>query len=184
MQENLIMTIKINSYILRDKTKNKMIELTSRTIKIKTEYGFKLCLDKRDKNIRHGIPCKGKECYLDTTKSECKENEKYIGTFRAHHQYTSIPSVRDLSDGYLSLMNCIGNFEGIKCFKRKKEDFDVSEYNEIRLADDKENFFRSKRDRFDAHEITYTEFKEELEKYEKEINRLVNSYFRVINITK
>ena len=72
------MTTKINSYILQDKTKNKMIELTSRAIKIKTEYGFKLCLDKRDKNIRHGIPCKGKECYLDTTKSECKENEKYL----------------------------------------------------------------------------------------------------------
>ena len=39
-------------------------------------------------------------------------------------------------------------------------------------------------DRLKAKEITNKEFKEESEKYRKEVDRLVNSYFKVINITK
>ena len=67
------MTTKINSYILPDKTKNDMIEVISRSIRSKIEYGFNLCLDKEN-NIRPGKLCEGTKCHLDTAESVCKEN--------------------------------------------------------------------------------------------------------------
>ena len=177
------MLIKINSYILPDKTKNEMIDTVSKTIRSKTEHGFKLCLDKKDNNIRSGKLCKGKKCYIETAEFECKENEKPVGVFHTHIK-TLNPSVSDLAIGYSNDMNCIGSYEGIRCFKRKREDFDALEYAEIRLAENRENFMRWELDRLEAKEITNKEYKEELEKYRKEIDRLTNSYFRVININK
>lgn len=179
----ILMTTKINSYILSDRTKSEMIDTISRSIRSKTEHGFKLCLDKKDNNIRPGKLCKGKRCYIETAEFECKENEKPVGIFHTH-QKTLDPSSSDLSVGYLNDMNCIGSFEGIRCLKRKREDFDALEYADIRLAENREHFMRWELDRLEAKEITYREYKEEVEKYRKEINRLVNSYFRVINITK
>jgi hypothetical protein len=81
-------------------------------------------------------------------------------------------------------MNCIGSFEGIKCFKRKREDLDALEYADIRLAENREHFMQWETDRLKAKEITNKEFKEESEKYRKDVDRLVNSYFRVIDIMK
>ena len=107
------MTTKINSYILPDKTKNEMIDTISRSIKSKTEHGFKLCLDKKDNNIRPGKLCKGRKCYIETAEFECKENEKPVGMFHTH-QKTLNPSASDLSVGYLNDMSCIGSFEGIR----------------------------------------------------------------------
>lgn len=176
------MLTKINSYILPDKTKKEMVDAISKTIRSKTEHGFKLCLNK-DNNIRPGKLCKGRKCYIETAEFNCKENEKPVGVFHTHIK-TLNPSVSDLAIGYSNDMNCIGNYEGIRCFKRKREDFDALEYAEIRLAENRENFMRWELDRLETKEITYKEYKEELEKYRKEINRLTNSYFRIININK
>jgi len=177
------MSTKINSYNLLEETKRTMIDTIGKSIRSKTEHGFKLCLDKKDNNIKPGKLCKGRKCYIETTEFECKENEKPVGVFHTHIK-TLNPSVSDLAVGYSNDMNCIGNYEGIRCFKRKREDFDALEYAEIRLAENKENFMRWELDRLEAKEITYKEYKEEEEKYRKEIDGLVNSYFRVINITK
>lgn len=176
------MTTKINSYILPDETKNEMIHVISRSIRYKTEHGFNLCLDKEN-NIRPGKLCEGTKCLLDIAESECKENEKSVGIFHTH-QKTLNPSIRDLAVGYLNGMNCIGSFEGIKCFKRKREDLDTLEYADIRLAENREHFMQWETDRLKAKEITNKEFREESEKYRKEVYRLVNSYFKVVNITK
>lgn len=180
---NNSMTTKINSYILPKETKNEMISAVSRSIRSKTEHGFKLCIYKKDNNIRPGKLCAGKRCYIETAEFQCKENEKPVGIFHTHIK-TLNPSASDLAIGYSNEMNCIGSYEGIRCFKRKREDFDALEYAEIRLAENKEYFMRWELDRLENKEITYKEYKEELEKYKKEINRLVDSYFRVINITK
>lgn len=169
------MTTKINSYILPDKTKNDMIDTVSRSIISKTEYGFKLCLDKKDNNIRPGKLCKGRRCHIDSAEFESKDNEKPVGIFHTH-QKTLNPSASDLSVGYLNDMNCIGSFEGIRCFKRKRENFDALEYAEIRLAEN----MKWELDRLEVAK----EYKEEVEKYRKEINRLVDSYFRIIDIKK
>lgn len=177
------MTTRINSYILPDKTKSEMVDAISRTIRSKIEHGFKLCLDKKDNNVRPGKLCKGRKCYIETAEFECEENEKPVGIFHTH-QKTLNPSVSDLSGGYLNNMNCIGSYEGIRCFKRKREDFDALEYADIRLVENKEQFIRWELDRLEAKEITYKEYKEEVEKYRKEIDRLVNSYFRIIDIKK
>lgn len=176
-------TTKINSYNLLEETKRVMIDAIGKSIRSKTEHGFKLCLDKKDNNIKPGKLCKGGKCHIETAEFECKENEKPVGTFHTHLK-TLNPSVSDLAIGYSDDMSCIGSYEGIRCFKRKREDFDALEYAEIRLAENKENFMRWELDRLEAKEITYKEYKEELEKYRKEIDGLVDSYFRVINITK
>lgn len=176
------MATKINSYILPDKTKSDMIDTISRSIRSKLEHGFNLCLDK-DNNIRPGKLCKGKKCSMETAEFECKEDEKTIGAFHTH-QTSPDPSVRDLAVGYLGGMTCIGNYQGIKCYKRKKEDHDVLEYADIRLTENREHFIKWELDRLEAKEISNKEFKEEVEKYRKEINRLVDSYFRVIDIKK
>ncbi len=117
---------------------NDMIDTIGKSIRSKTEHGFKLCLDKKDNNIIPGKLCKGRKCYIETAEFECKENEKPVGIFHTH-QKTLNPSSSDLSVGYLNDMNCIGSFEGIRCFKRKREDFDALEYAEIRLAENREH---------------------------------------------
>lgn len=177
------METKINSYILSDTTKNEMIDTISKSIRSKIEYGFKLCLNEKGGYIKSGKLCKGERCYIDTAKSECKENEKPVGIFHTH-QKTLNPSSRDLSVGYLEGMNCIGSFEGIRCFKRKREDLDALEYAKIRLAENREMFLRWELDRLEAKEITRREYEEEVEKYRKEMNILTDSYFKVINIKK
>ncbi len=176
------MSIKINSYTLPKETKNEMVDIIGMSIKSNIEHGFKLCLDK-DNNIRQGKLCKGKECSIESTEFECKENEKPVGIFHTHQKSLN-PSVRDLAVGYLNGMNCIGSFEGIKCFKRKREDLDALEYAEIRLIEDKEKFIKFERGRWLAKEITNKAFKEEVEKYRKDVDKLVNSYFRIIDIMK
>lgn len=173
---------KIYPYILQNKTKNKMIELIDRSIKTKAEYGFKLCLNERDKNIRSGTPCKGKYG-LDTTTSQCKENEKPVGIFHTQ-RYMSTLSIQDLHDIHSNLISCIGNYEEIKCFKRKKEYFDSSEYDEIRHAENLKSLVELEHKRYHAHEITYTEYREKETKYEKEMDRLINSYFDIVSIKK
>ncbi len=176
------MTTKINSYNLLEETKKAMIYTIGTSIRSKLEHGFNLCLDK-DNNIRPGKLCKGKKCSMETAEFECKEDEKTIGAFHTH-QTSPDPSVRDLAVGYLGGMTCIGNYQGIKCYKRKKEDPDALEYADIRLIEDREHFIKWELDRLEAKEITNKEFKEEVEKYRKEVDRLTNSYFRVININK
>lgn len=176
------MVTKINSYILPDNTKNEMINVIGMSIRSKVEHGFNLCLD-NDNNIKSGKLCKGGRCYMETAEFECKEDEKPIGTFHTH-QASSDPSVRDLAVGYFGKMTCIGSYQDIKCYKRKKEDFDALEYAEIRLREDREKFIKLEHDRWLAREITDKEYREEVEKYKKEVNRLVNSYFRVIDIPK
>lgn len=177
------MTTKINSFYLSEKTKNEMIDVIGRSIKSNIEYGFKLCLDKKDNNIIPGKLCKGEKCSIESAEFECKENEKSIGIFHTH-QKSLIPSVSDLSVGYLNTMNCIGSYEGIRCFKRKKEDMDALEYADIRLAENKENFMKIEHNKWMTKKITDKEYKTEYEKYKKEIDKLVNSYFRVIDIMK
>ena len=176
------MVIKINSFNLPDKTKDEMIDAIGISIRSKLEHGFNLCLDK-DNNIRPGKLCKGKKCSMETAEFECKEDEKTIGTFHTH-ETSPDPSIRDLAVGYLSGMTCIGNYQGIKCYKRKKDDHDASEYAEIRLSEGHEQFIKSKHDRWLAKKITGKEFTEEIQKYKKEVNRVVNSYFRIIDIMK
>lgn len=176
------MVTKINSYILPDKTKNEMVGIIGRSIRSKLEHCFNLCLDK-DNNIRSGKLCKGKKCSMETTEFECKEDEKTVGTFHTH-ETSPDPSIRDLAIGYLGGMTCIGNYQGIKCYKRKKEDPDALEYAEIRLKENMEQFIKFEHNKWLAKKITDKEYKEEVEKYRKEVNILVNSYFRVIDIMK
>lgn len=166
---------KIGSYFLSDNTKHKMLELSRRSARTKTEQCFKLCLNDKDKNITSGIPCQGE----DISKSECKKDEKYIGTFYAHTRYTFNPSIEDLRNGYLDLMSCVGIINDIKCFKRKKEDFDISEYNDIKLVENKKNLSI-----LNSKEAYGTEYSKELEIHRKEIKRLIDSYFDVINIKR
>lgn len=173
-------TSKINSYNLPQETKNKMVELISKTIKYKTEHGFNLCLDKNN-NIRHGKLCKGRKCSIETAKFECKKDEKIIGIFHTH-KISLLPSVSDLHLNYLGGINCIGSYEGIKCFKRKKEELDASEYADIRLTENREQFLKWSYDRLKSKDITEKEYRSEYEKYRNEINRLVNSYFNVIDV--
>lgn len=176
------MTTKINSFNLPDRTKVEMIDVIGMSIRSKLEHGFNLCLDK-DNNIRSGKLCKGKKCSMETAEFECKEDEKTIGTFHTH-ETSPDPSIRDLAVGYLGGMTCIGNYQGIKCYKRKKEDHDALEYAEIRLGEGHEQFIKSKHEKWLAKKITGKEFIEEIQKYKKEVNRLVNSYFRIIDIPK
>jgi len=176
------MTTKINSYIIPDNTKNEMINVIGMSIRSKLEHGFNLCLDK-DNNIRPGKLCKGKKCSMEIAEFECKEDEKTVGTFHTH-EISPDPSIRDLAIGYLGGMTCIGNYQGIKCYKRKKEDLDALEYAEIRLKEDREQFIKFEHERWLTKKITDKEFKEEVEKYKKEVSGLVNSYFRVIDIPK
>lgn len=173
---------KINSFNLPDKTKVEMIDAIGISIRTKLEHGFNLCLDKEN-NIRPGKLCKGKKCSMETAEFECKEDEKTIGTFHTH-KTSPDPSVRDLAVGYLGGMICIGNYRGIKCYKRKKENHDALEYAEIRLRERGEQFIKSELDRYMAKKIAYKEYKEEVEKYIKDVNGLVNSYFRIIDIPK
>jgi hypothetical protein len=82
----------IGPYPLQNRTKDKMMELIDRSRAKKMEYGFKLCLNERDRNIRSGTPCKGKDCIPDAAASQCMENEKPVGIFYTHH--TSKPSLK------------------------------------------------------------------------------------------
>jgi len=178
----IAMPTKINSYILPKETKYKMIDTIGISIRSKLEHGFNLCLDKDD-NIRPGKLCKGKKCSMETYQFECKEDEKTVGAFHTHHTSPD-PSIRDLAIGYLGGITCIGNYQGIKCYKRKKEDPDGLEYAEIRVAENKEHFLKMQLGLLHAKEITRKELEEDVTKYKKEVNRLVNSYFRVIDIKK
>jgi hypothetical protein len=174
------MTTKINSYVLPKDTKNDMINAISVSIRSKVEHGFNLCLDKNN-NIRPGKLCKGKKCSMETSEFECKEDEKTVGAFHTHHTSPD-PSIRDLAIGYLGGITCIGNYQGIKCYKRKKEDPDGLEYAEIRVAENKEHFIKMQLELLQAKEITRKEVEEEITRYKKEVNILVNSYFRIIDI--
>jgi hypothetical protein len=174
---------KIDSYLLQNMTKDKMIEFIERANKTGTEYGFKLCYDNRDKIIKSGTPCKGKECSLDIEKSECKDNEKPIGIFHTRgHKFT--PSVQDLRDIHSNPISCIGTSQEIKCFKRKKENFDSSEDDEIRSLENQEKLVQLAHRLFSSNEITHTGYFEKEKKYRKELDRLVNSYFDIIKIKK
>lgn len=176
------MPIKLNSFILPEKTKNEMVDAIGRSIKDNSEHGFRLCIGK-DNNIRSGKLCKGRTCSMESAEFECKDNEKSIGIFHTHpHQKQLNPSIRDLAVGYLNGMNCIGSYEKIKCFKRKKEDPDALEYAEIRLAENREHLIVSEHRKWLAKEITNKEYGDEYRKYIKEIDKLVNSYFKVIDI--
>jgi hypothetical protein len=173
---------KIGSYILQNMTQDKMIELTERAMKTNADYSFKLCLNTRDRNIRPGTPCKGKECPTDTTTSQCKENEKPVGIF-----YTNISmpdrSLKDLRNIHSNLISCIGRSSEIKCFKRKKEDFDPLEYDEtIRLIENQRNLATLERERYDTHKTTWQTYRENDEKYEKEMDRIIGSYFDITNM--
>lgn len=180
----------IGPYPLQNRTKDKMMELIDRSRAKKMEYGFKLCLNERDRNIRSGTPCKGKDCIPDAAASQCMENEKPVGIFYTHH--TSKPSLKGLRDVYKNLVTCIGTSGEVKCFKRKKEDFDPSEDNEIARMENEENLFESERKKYYAGRSdlqTYWQIywkidREKEEKYGKETDRLVNSYFDVIEIKK
>lgn len=176
------MSTKINSYTLPTETKNEMINVIGISIRSRLEHGFNLCLDK-DNNIRPGKLCKGKECSMKTAEFECKEDEKTIGTFHTHHTSPD-PSIRDLALGYLGGMTCIGNYQGIKCYKRKKEDHDALEYADIRLKEDREQFIKFEHYKWLTKEISDKEYREEVIKYKREVSKLVNSYFRVIDIKK
>lgn len=176
----MAVSTKINSYILPKETKNEMLDIIGISIRSKLEHGFNLCVDK-DNNIKPGKLCKGEKCSMDTAEFACKENERPIGIFHTHHRSLD-PSVSDLSTGYLSGMNCIGSSEGIRCLKRKKEDLDALEYAEIRLRKNREQFMVLERNKLLAKEITDKEYKKEYEKYRKEMDGLINSYFRIINI--
>ncbi len=174
--------MKINSYTLLNKTKSRMIDAINMSIISKHEYGFNLCLDK-DNNIRHGNLCKGSKCSMEASEFECKGNEKTVGTFHTHDTSPD-PSIRDLSVGYLGGLTCIGNYQGIKCYKRKEENPAALVYADIRLAENKEQFIKFEYRRWQTKEISDKKFKEEIEDYKKEVNRLINSYFSVIELTK
>lgn len=57
-------------------------------------------------------------------------------------------------------------------------------YADIRLKEGKEQFIKFEHYKWLAKEISYKEYEEEVIKYKREVNRLVNSYFRVIDIKK
>lgn len=175
----------IGPYFIQTMTKDKMIEFVDRARRTRSEHGFKLCLNGRNKNIVAGTPCKGKECNLDTT-SQCKDNEKPVGIFYTHpYLHMQEHPLEDLRNIRSNLISCIGTSEEIKCFKRKKEDFDLSEHDEIiRLIENQKNLVELESKRLYTNKIILKTYHETEEKSKKEMNRLINSYFDVVSIKK
>ena len=169
------MTTKLNSFTIADDTIRAMEHLSGLTFVTRSEHGFNLCLD-RDNIIRPGNVCKGEKCSIDVSEFNCKENERTVGIFHTHDEQSN-PSMSDLSVGYLVGISCIGNPKDIKCYSRKK-DIDGIVYADIKNVKYKEDQISLQHSKWKNKEISNREYTKIYNKYKKEADRIINSYFK------
>lgn len=172
---------KINDNTLTKESIDKMIKSISKTIRSKTEHGFSLCIDEKNKIIKPGKECVGEEKCIDTKFFKCKKGEKHVGIFHSHLK-DSVPSMSDLNVGYMTGMNCIGSYQEIMCYKRKKEEFDALEWADIRVVGSLEDFTKFQHAMLLDKKISEKEYRENWVRLVKERHRIIDSYFNIIKV--
>ena len=164
------MVTTVNSFILSDDLVKKMRHKIEETREKKIELGFGLCRIGRSNIIRPGGDCAGTECAL-TEPRECKVGS-YIGGFHTHPRTGTKPSIADLIIAYDEGVECIGSVieDDIKCVTRIGSLVpQVREEISGALKDIEETL---------GETIT----KEELQKWEKIRDNILDRHFNVINV--
>jgi len=125
------MSIKLNSYTLPDKTINSMRSILDKSTHTKTELGFTLCADQRNKLQARNI-CTGEDCTI-YIRGKCDEQEKFAGAYHTHPNSYSMASARDLIYCGTSPNICVGGVKDnkIKCFTWKHEHITEERYNDL-----------------------------------------------------
>ena len=173
------MVAKLNSFTVPDSTIREMERMSGMTFVTGNEHGFNLCVD-RDRNVKPGNICEGEKCSMDISEFTCKENERNIGIFHTHDKL-SYPSMSDLSAGYLVGINCIGSPKEIICYSRKR-DFDAVSYADIKRVKHEEDLTILQHSRWKNKEISTREYTNIYNVNRKEVDRIINNYFKQVKI--
>ncbi len=120
------MSIKLNSFILKDGTINLMKDLLQKTKQDRLEHGFDLCSNIESKEFpKELIPrniCVGDACEVEM-KGECEKGEVLEGGYHTHRPALSArPSLHDLVIGLTYGTECLGaaRDDSIKCYVKKQ----------------------------------------------------------------
>jgi len=172
---------KLNSFILKGNTIEKMKEMIGKTKKDRKEREFDFCKYKNNV-IMHMHECTGNECWV-ASRRRCTKGE-FVGTFHTHPQPLSErPSTSDLFNIMSEGMGCIGS---AKTNKTKCYFFDRSKgYDYIRDSFQQLHKLESVVDDIVGENGDKPEFWPEISrKLEdlREMNYFINQYIRTVKI--
>lgn len=160
----------VNSFILPDDLVKKMKGKIEETKEKKIELGFGLCRIGKSNIIRPGGDCTGTECAL-TEIRECMVGS-YIGGYHTHPRTGTKPSIADLIIAYDEGVECIGSVieNDIKCAVRTG-----SIVPQVR-----EEISGALRNIEETLGETVT--KEELQRWEKTRDDILDKHFKMIGV--
>ncbi len=127
------MVKKLNSFFLMDNTINIMKSLLDNSKRTGKEYGFDLCVGKRERVLKAKNFCEGDKCGVDLL-GKCENGESLVGGYHTHPPpFSSRLSIQDLDVGLRYGINCIGTVKenDITCYV-KKDDVPFKKEQEVR----------------------------------------------------
>lgn len=160
----------INSFIISDDLAKKMRDKIEETKEKKIELGFGLCRIGRSNIIKPGGDCTGTECSL-TEPRECRVGS-YIGGYHTHPRTGTKPSIADLIIAYDEGVECVGSVieNDVKCVVRSGPI--VSQVRE-EISGALKNIEEA---------LGETITKEELQRWEKTRDDILDKHFNVISV--
>lgn len=160
----------VNSFILSDDLIKKMKDKIGETREKKIELGFGLCRIGKSNIIKPGRDCTGTECSL-TEPRECRVGS-YVGGYHTHPRTGTKPSITDLIIAYEEGIECIGSVieNDVKCVVRTGST--VPQVME-KISDALKNIEET---------LGETVTKEDLQRWEKTRDDILNTHFNVTNV--
>src|SRR3990167_1040786 len=160
----------VNSFILSDDLVKKMKCKIEETKEKKIELGFGLCRIGKSNIIRSGGDCTGTECSL-TEIRECKVGY-YVGGYHTHPRTGTKPSIADLIIAYDEGVECIGSVieNDIKCVVRTSS---AAQQTREEISGALRNIEET---------LGETVTKEELQRWEKTRDDILNEHFKMIDV--
>ena len=196
------MSKQVNSFILPDNIIKDMKDKIKETKKLKTEFGFALCINKDNhhhKNnnqiITKGTECVGTRCSIKT--GICKEDQINIGNYHTHPRSLPTMSITDMITGCSEQIECIGSapFNTIRCFARKTEEsqcieeigpFETEEHVILEKGEKIRSILRSPKSIIKTNILRLltdiSQYDTQITKYHSNRVKLMNKHFNRIDI--
>ena len=175
------METKLNSYILTEELKKKMIDTLHKTQQIKIEMGFTLC-SKSDNIIRSRGDRIGDSSEIEISPRVCEKDEKFLGGYHTHPNVDSSASARDLRYCGMAKMMCIGGHADnkIRCYTWKHEQPSPEERNKI-VDDIKKGIISPENLKYQPHfdclntiDSLYSKERYIIEKLDKDLDKMTS----------